>query len=64
MIEIGRPVDGIALNGLEWLLDDEGNMLRFNSRDKAMDFLRDNGFDDCSDEDLEDSFVFQESQTV
>ena len=63
MIEIGRFIDGISLNGLEWLLDDEGNVLKFNSKDDAMDFLRDNGFDEFSDEDLEDSFVFQESQT-
>lgn len=62
MIEIGRAIDGISLNGLEWLLDDEGQILKFESRNEAMDFLRDNGFDNLSDEELENSFYFKDTE--
>lgn len=62
MIEVGRAIDGISINGLEWLLDDEGQTLKFESRNEAMSFLRDNGFDDLSDEDLEDSFYFRDTE--
>lgn len=60
MIEIGRAIEGVSINGLEWLLDDEGQMLGFETREDAKDFLRDNGYEELSDEDLEDSFFFQE----
>ena len=64
MIKVGRSVHGVSINGLEWLLNNEGELLKFNSREKAMEFLRNNGFEKYSDEKLEDNFVFQESQTA
>ena len=64
MIEIGRAIDGISINGLEWLLDDDGQTLKFESRNEAKDFLRDNGFDDLSDEELEDSFYFRDTENL
>ena len=62
MIAIGRAIEGISINGLEWLLDDTGELLQFDSTHEAKEFLRDNGFDNYSHEDLEDSFHFQESE--
>ena len=37
-------------------------VLHFDSTIDAKEFLRNNGFEDYSDEDLEDSFYFQESE--
>jgi hypothetical protein len=40
MIKIGRAVEGISLNGYEWLLEDEGgDIKRFNSLIEAETFL-------------------------
>lgn len=61
-MQLARAMDGISINGLEWLLDDNGELLQFDSTPDAKEFLRNNGFDNYSDEDLEDSFYFQESE--
>jgi hypothetical protein len=42
MVIIGRPVNGISINGLEWLLDDDEPM-RFIDGNTAKQFLLDNG---------------------
>jgi hypothetical protein len=40
MIKIGRAIEGISLNGYEWLLESEdGDIKWFNSLDEAEDFL-------------------------
>lgn len=36
---IGRPINGISINGLEYILDDEGNELIFDSIEVAKEFL-------------------------
>lgn len=64
MIEIGRAIEGISINGLEWLLDDAGQTMKFESINDAMDFLKDNGFDDLSDEELQDSFYFKDTEDL
>lgn len=43
MIVIGRPINGITLNPLEFLLDDDGNERLFDSLEEAMKFLLDQG---------------------
>jgi hypothetical protein len=43
MVIIGRPVNGISINGLEWLLDDNGDPMRFTDNSAAKQFLLDNG---------------------
>ena len=35
----------IGLNGKQWLLDDDSNAIEFDSVDKAVQFLDDNGVD-------------------
>lgn len=54
---VGRPINGISLNGLEWLLNDDGTQRVFENSAEADAFLRKNGF---TDEDL-DYLVFRES---
>jgi len=39
-IAIGRPINGITINGLEYLLDDDGNEMCFDTKEDAMTFLR------------------------
>lgn len=47
---IGRPINGISLNGLEYVLDEEGEVRYFDGADEAKQFLLDSGF---SEKDLE-----------
>ncbi len=57
IVTIGRPVNGISLNGDEFLLDDDGNVMEFDSVENAKEFLRANGVD-LTDEEMEESFNF------
>jgi hypothetical protein len=59
MIVIGRPINGISLNGLEWLLDDNGDLIRFSDIGSACSFLLENGI--IKDE--LDSFWFEDEET-
>jgi hypothetical protein len=42
MVIVGRPVNGISINGLEWLLDNCGELMRFLDSNAARLFLLDN----------------------
>lgn len=55
-IIIGRHINGIFLNPLEYVLDEHGELMVFETEDKAKSFLREHGFDD---EDME-FLVFEE----
>lgn len=57
MIVIGRHINGITINPLEYLLNDDGTIKEFENKAKAVEFLRENGF---TDEDL-DYMVFEEN---
>lgn len=46
MIIIGRHINGITINPLEYLLDDQGNEMQFESEKKAKDFLKEHGYTD------------------
>jgi hypothetical protein len=54
MLKIGRPIEGIALNGFEYLLEEEGGPERlFETPEAAKEFLAPLGiteedFDNCS----------------
>lgn len=43
MFIIGRHINGITLNPLEWLSDDEGKNRQFATQAEAEQFLLDNG---------------------
>ena len=60
MIEIARAIGGISINGKEYLLDDEGNTMKFENRETAFQFLKKNGLQKMSDEEIEKSFFFQD----
>lgn len=45
-IAVGRYINGITLNPLEYLLDKEGEPITFESKKKAEEFLKENGFTD------------------
>ena len=50
---VGRPIEGIGINGDEYLLDNEGGELVFNTEEQAREFLIEKGgyakenVDDC-----------------
>ncbi len=56
---VGRPINGISLNGLEYILDGDDEIRYFDSIDEAKTLLREHGYDD---EDMEDYLVFKESE--
>lgn len=60
MIKIGRAIEGISINGKEWLLDNNNELMTFTSIDKAKEFLKENGLGNLTEEELEDSFFFEE----
>lgn len=43
MVMIGRPINDISINGLEWLLDNNNEPMRFKNGNEAKQFLLDNG---------------------
>lgn len=42
-IRVGRAINGISLNGYEWLLDPSGDILWFGSVNEAQIFLLEHG---------------------
>lgn len=37
---IGRPIEGVTLNGNEYVLDGDGKLMTFDSEADALDFLK------------------------
>ena len=35
MIIIGKPINGVTINGCEWLIDSNNDYIRFNSIEEA-----------------------------
>jgi len=62
MIKIGRPIEGITINGLEWLLTDNGEVMLFQTTEAAKNFLKKHGYTEFSDDELEESFIFQDAE--
>ena len=56
MVTVARPINGISLNGVEDLLDEEGERAVFKDKEEAVEFLRDAGVS----EDEIDSFLYLE----
>ena len=46
MTIIGRHINGITLNPLEYVLDDRGEVMEFNSENEAKSWLRGMGITD------------------
>ena len=45
-IIVGRSSEGISLNDLEYLLDENGDIMKFKSKEHAIKYLKDHGADD------------------
>ena len=59
MIVVARPINGVTINGLEFLLDGpNGPHMTFNNKEEAKDFLRENAFPEATDEELEGYYTF------
>jgi len=39
---IGRPINGISINGLEYLLDENDKIIKFNDRDDCIKYITEN----------------------
>ena len=50
---IGRAINGITINGREFVLDENNEVMKFDSEDAARAFLRDNGIDNPEDEGID-----------
>ena len=51
-------INDISLNGREYLIDEDDETLLFSSKDKAFEFLTENGIKVNNEEDLEDYGIF------
>ena len=45
-IIVGRNAEGICLNALEYLLDEDDAIMKFKSKEHAIRYLKDHGADD------------------
>ena len=45
-IIVGRHIEGISLNGLEYLLDDNGEIMKFPTEQHAIRYLKEHGAGD------------------
>lgn len=42
-VMIGRPINGITINGLEYVLDENGDPMKWATEEQARQFLADHG---------------------
>lgn len=61
-IIIGKPIEGLSLNGLEYLMGDDSKTLKtFPNKKLAVNFLREyEGCETWTDEEIDDYFMFEE----
>ena len=58
MIVISKPINGISINGDEYLLDENNEHMEFDSIEVAKEFLIENGLE------VTESFNFRDSVTL
>ncbi len=59
---IGKAIDGISLNGSEWLLDENGQLMLFKGKSSAKAYLKNKIKADgnaISDSEIEEEFFFE-----
>lgn len=59
-ILIGKPINGISINGLEYVLDDDGNVMKFTCVAKAKEYLEANGISEGEADEM--GIVFEEEE--
>lgn len=57
MLGIYRAIGGISLNGREWVLDDDGDIMKFKTHQDALNFLKINT-NIKNETDMEDSGIW------
>ena len=62
MISIYRYINDISLNGREYLLDKENQILKFNNEKQAFNFLSDGGVEAKDEEELEVYGIYLERE--
>lgn len=63
-IIIGRAINGISINGFEYLMNDENTDYKFfPNKKEAMDFLNSKFDEPLTYEELEDGFLFLDTET-
>lgn len=60
---VARPINGIGVNGLEYLYDDEQELMRFETKDDAVDFLS-RQFPTLSRIQIEEDFYIQSEDVL
>ena len=61
MIIVGRAINGISLNGLEYILNDDGSVMQFENRKKAETFLKGHG---ATESDFDELIFVEEDKNV
>lgn len=61
LITVKRPIAGCTLNGQESLLNWDGTEMKFKTIGDAVSFLKDNGYDKLTMEEIEEYFTFNET---
>ena len=62
MITIYRYINGISLNGREYVIDEEDQILKFTNEKQALNFLSDGGVEAKNGEELEDYGIYLERE--
>jgi len=62
MITIYRHINGISLNGREYVIDEEDQILKFTNKKQAFNFLFDFGIEAKDEEELEDYGIYLERE--
>ena len=62
MISIYRYINNISLNGKEYLLDEENQVLKFTNEKQAFNFLSDGGVEAKDEEELEEYGIYFETE--
>ncbi len=55
-IIVGRHINGITINGLEYLLDEDGEIMKFKTENHAIAYMKKHGLDE--DEIYSMSFIY------
>jgi len=62
MITIYRYINGISLNGREYVIDEEDQILKFTNEKQALNFLSDGGVEAKDEEELEEYGIYFETE--
>jgi hypothetical protein len=64
MISIYKYINDISLNGREYLLDEENQILKFTNKKQALNFLSNGGVEAKDEEELENYGIYLEIEEV